>query len=158
MNTAAADPTTVTLPSDTEIAMTRVFDAPRELVWEAVTRPEHFARWWGPRRYTSEIHEMDVRPGGRWRVDQHGEGGIVHPFHGEYLEVDPPSRLVLTQGYRDFPPLLVTITLEEADGGTRLTSLTRADSPEGRDALLASGMEGGARESLDRLAELLATL
>jgi len=161
MTTAAsspADSTTVTLSGDREIVMSRTFAAPRELVWRAVTQPEHFARWWGPRGFTCVVTEMDVRPGGRWAADQTAPDGGVYRFWGEYLEVAPPERIVHTQRFLEFPPLHVTITLDERDGGTLLTSVTRADSAQVRDALLASGMEWGARQSYDRLAELLETM
>jgi uncharacterized protein YndB with AHSA1/START domain len=101
---------------------------------------------------------MDVRPGGRWDAEQTTPGGAVHRFWGEYLEVGAPERLVHTQHYLEFPPLVVTITLEEHDGQTTLTSVTRFDVPESRTATLRMGMEWGARQSIARLAELLATL
>lgn len=153
-----AHATTLTLAGEREIVMTRTFAAPRELVWRAVTEPRHFARWWGPRGFTCEVREMDVRPGGRWSAEQTAPDGGVYRFWGEYLEVDHPGRIVHTQRFLEFPPLHVTITLEEQGGATLLTSVTRVDSAAGRDALLASGMERGARQSYDRLAELLETL
>jgi uncharacterized protein YndB with AHSA1/START domain len=157
---AAADPTvtTVALAGDRQIVMTRTFAAPRELVRRAVTQPQHFARWWGPRGFTCEVREMDVRHGGRWSADQTAPDGGVYRFWGEYLEVDRPGRIVHTQRFLEFPPLHVTVTLEERDGATLLTSVTRVDSAQGRDALLASGMERGARQIYDRLAELLETM
>jgi uncharacterized protein YndB with AHSA1/START domain len=141
------------------IVFERVFDAPRELVFKASTEPKLFAEWWRPQGYTNEIHEMDVRPGGAWRIDQRGPDGTVYPFHGEYREVEAPARLVLTQGFADFPPALVTVTFEEQpDGRTKVTSALRLGSVEERDAMLQSGCREGAAQSLDRLAELLATL
>ncbi len=140
------------------IRVTRWFNAPRELVWKVTTEAEHFKNWWGPRKYKNQIHEMDVRVGGRYRIDQIGENGEVHPFHGEYLKIEAPHRLVMTQGYADFPPLTLTIELTEKDGGTLLTGLMDLGSVQGRDGMLASGMEWGMRQSYERMDELLATL
>jgi uncharacterized protein YndB with AHSA1/START domain len=156
--TASPDAAAFALSGDREIVMARTFAAPRELVWQACTQPGHFARWWGPRGFTCVVTEMDVRPGGRWGAGQTAPDGSVYHFWGEYLEVARPERIVHTQHFLDYPPLHVTVTLEERDGGTLLTSVTRVDSAQGRDALLASGMEWGARQSYDRLAELLETL
>ncbi|HYH78932.1 MAG TPA: SRPBCC family protein [Longimicrobium sp.] len=151
--------TTFTLSGDREIVMTRAFAAPRELVWRASTEAEHFANWWGPRGFANRVTEMDVRPGGRWECVQTAPDGSVHRFWGEYLEVVRPERLVHTQRYLEYPPLHVTVTFEtQAGGGTLLTSVTRFDSPEGRAGMLGAGMEWGAREAYDRLAELVATL
>lgn len=159
------DPTTFELPAgEPLVVMTRTFDAPRELVWKAWTEPEHVARWWGPRIYTNTVLEMDVRPGGRWRIEQRAGDGIVHRFKGEYREVVRPERLVNTFIYEDDAgtfedrPVLETYTFEEEDGRTKLTAVSVFGSVADRDGMAASGMEGGARESLDRLAELLATL
>jgi uncharacterized protein YndB with AHSA1/START domain len=140
------------------IRMERTFDAPRELVWRASTEAEHFARWWGPHGFTNHVIEMDVRPGGRWRVEQRAPDGTLHPFSGEFLEVSPPDRLVLTQRYRDFDPLHVTIVLTEADGRTHLGSAVVAPSQADRDACLKAGMLRGAGEAYDRLSELLKTM
>ena len=157
----AADPsaaTTFELSGDRETVMTRTFAAPRGLVWRAITEPAHFARWWGPRGYVCHVVEMDVRPGGRWRAEQTAPSGHVHHFWGEYLEVSPPERLVHTQRYLEYPPLEVTITLTERDGQTLLHSVTRFDTPESRAGTLQAGMECGARQSMDRLDELLETM
>ena len=159
--TATADTpsaTTFALAGDRETVMTRTFAAPRELVWRAITEPAHFARWWGPRGYTCRVVQMDVRPGGRWEAEQTAPSGHVNRFRGEYLEVAPPERLVHTQRYLEYPPLEVTITLTEHDGQTALHSVTRFDSPESRAATLQMGMEWGARQSIDRLAELVETM
>jgi uncharacterized protein YndB with AHSA1/START domain len=141
-----------------EMVVTRWFDAPVELVWEAMTRREHFANWWGPRAYTNQIHEMDVRVGGRWKVDQLDDKGAVHPFHGEYLEITPPSRLVLTQIYKDSPCMTMEMNFAPKAGGTQLTALMRATSAGSRDGMIKAGMEWGMRQSYERLDELLAAL
>ncbi|HWE44952.1 MAG TPA: SRPBCC family protein [Caulobacteraceae bacterium] len=140
------------------VVVTRWFDAPRELVWKVTTEAEHFQNWWGPRRYKNHILEMDVRVGGRYRIEQRGGNGEVHPFRGEYLEIEAPHRLVMTQGYADFPPLTLTIELTEKDGGTLLTGTMDMGSVEVRDTVLKSGMESGMRESYERMDELMATL
>jgi uncharacterized protein YndB with AHSA1/START domain len=147
----------VTTPSDVEIEMTRTFDAPRALVFEALTRPEHLARWWGPRRYRLVQCESDLRPGGRWRFVQRDEDGREHAFRGEYREVDPPERVVSTFEYEGMPGhvSVETMTLVERDGRTTLTARSAFVSREDRDGMLRSGMESGARESYDRLGELL---
>jgi uncharacterized protein YndB with AHSA1/START domain len=153
---------TVTLPSDREIAMTRVFDAPRRLVFEACSRPEHVARWWGPRGSTLTVCEMDFRPGGAWRFVLRGEDGRDHPFKGVYREVVPPERVVATFIYDvDFirdSPALETVTFEEHDGRTTLRINVLHQSKEARDGHLHSGMESGANQSYDRLAEFLRTM
>jgi uncharacterized protein YndB with AHSA1/START domain len=153
---------TVTLPSDREIVLTRVFDAPRRLVFEAVSRPEHVVRWWGPRGSSLTVCEMDVRPGGAWRFVLRGPDGQDHPFKGVYREIAPPERVVSTFIYdvefiRDFESL-ETMTLAEQDGKTTLTVVVLHQTKEARDGHLQSGMEGGAGETYDRLAELLATM
>jgi uncharacterized protein YndB with AHSA1/START domain len=152
----------VTLPSDREILLTRVFDAPRRLVFEAITRPEHVVRWWGPHGMTITIDEMDVRPGGTWRFILRTPDGQVCPFKGVYREVVPPERVVSTFIYdveviRDFEAV-ETLTLDEHDGRTTLTVRVIHSTKEARDGHLQSGMEAGAAQSYDRLAELLKTM
>ncbi len=151
---------TLSLPSDREIVLTRTFDAPRRLVWEAYTRPEHLARWLGPRRYEIDALDMDLRPGGRWRFVHRTPDGGAHAFRGQFLEVEPPTRLVRTFEYEAFPGhvSVETAVFEEHDGKTTITVTSRFDSVEDRDGMLQSGMENGAAESWDRLAELLAEL
>ena len=146
------------LPNMPFMVVTRWFAAPVELVWEATSRPEHFTHWWGPRGYENIIHEMDVRVGGKWKVDQRDAEGRVHPFHGEYLEIVPPSRLVLTQIYHDSPCMTVEMNFAAKKGGTQLTALMRASSAEARDGMIKAGMEWGMRQSYERLDELLAAL
>jgi uncharacterized protein YndB with AHSA1/START domain len=153
---------TLTTPSDREIVMTRVFDAPRELAFEAHTECEHLAKWWGPRKYTLEVCEMDFRPGGKYRFVHRGPGGVEeHGFRGEYREIVPPERIVWTFEWEGMPGHVSvdTLTLEDLGGGrTRLVAHSIFDSVEDRDGMLQSGMEEGAGESWDRLAELLQTM
>jgi uncharacterized protein YndB with AHSA1/START domain len=153
---------TVTLPSDREIHMTRVFDAPRRLVFDACTKPEHVVHWFGPRGHTMPICEIDLREGGAYRFVGRAADGSEHPFKGVYREIDAPGRIVYTWIY-DVEPWLdheavVTVTLDEKDGRTTMTIVTLMQSAEARDGLLSSGMESGAGESYDRLAERLTTM
>jgi uncharacterized protein YndB with AHSA1/START domain len=152
--------TTYTTPSDREIGMTRVFDAPRELVYQAYTDPNHVPHWWGPRRMTTTVNTLDVRPGGAWRIVQRDPEGNEYGFRGEYREVVPPERLVYTFEFEGMPGhiLVETVTFEEQDGKTTVTSTALFDSVEDRDGMLESGMESGAIESWDRLEELLGRL
>lgn len=151
---------TLTLPSDREIVLTRVFDAPRELVWKACTDPKAIPRWWGPRRHTTTVAKMDVRPGGAWRFVSRDPDGSEYGFRGEYREVVPPERVVQTFEFEGMPGHVSvdTITLAEHQGKTTLTSTSVFDSVEDRDGMLQSGMEEGVRETYDRLAEYLGTL
>jgi uncharacterized protein YndB with AHSA1/START domain len=149
---------TVTTPSDREIVLTRVFDAPRALVFEAHTTCEHIRRWWG--RGNPLDCEIDLRPGGRWRFVEHAPDGTDHGFRGEYREIVAPERIVQTFEYEGWPGKVSveTLVLEEHDGKTTLTVTSVFDSVEDRDGMLQSGMEAGASESMDALAELLAEL
>jgi uncharacterized protein YndB with AHSA1/START domain len=152
--------TTLSMPSDREIVVERVFNAPRELVFKVFTDPTAIPRWWGPRRLTTTIDKMDVRPGGAWRFVQRGPDGAEYAFRGEYREILPPERLVSTFEFEGFAGhvMLDTTTFEDLDGKTKLTSTLLYESVEDRDGHLQSGMEPGLRETHDRFAELLATL
>ena len=154
---AKDDTYALTLPSDTEIVMTRVFDAPRELVWQAMTDPDAIPKWWGPRRYTTRVDKMDVRVGGVWRYVQHDAEGNEHAFHGEYRELVEPEKIAYSFIYEPMPDKSVidSAVLEDIGGKTRVTVTSSFDSKEDRDGMLESGMEGGATETWDRLAELL---
>jgi uncharacterized protein YndB with AHSA1/START domain len=147
------------LPSDREIRMTRHFPAPPDLVFDAHVDCDHLKRWWGPQRYDLTVCELDLRVGGKWRFVQRGEDGQEFGFRGEFRSIERPKLLAYTFEFEDMPGhiCLETLTFDEADGGTLLTDLTLFDSKEDRDGMLQSGMEEGAAESLDRLAELLAS-
>jgi uncharacterized protein YndB with AHSA1/START domain len=152
---------TVTTPSDQEIRMTRLFDAPRRLVFDAMTRPEHVKRWWGclGDGYSVPVCEIDLRIGGRWRfVNRHPKGEAA--FHGEYREVTPPSRVVFTEIFEEFPDVQSVVTAELSDEGgkTRLTATVRYPSLEVRDMVMSTGMSTGAGISYDRLEDLVAEL
>lgn len=150
----------VTTPSDLEIAMTRTFDAPRELVFKAFTDPALIPKWWGQRATTTIVDKMDVRPGGEWRFVQRQDDGIEYGFRGEFIEIVPPERLSQTFEFEPMPGHVVvdTSTFEERDGKTTVTTTSRFNTKEDRDGMLQSGMESGAAESYDQLAELLATM
>jgi uncharacterized protein YndB with AHSA1/START domain len=160
MGESRSNQMTVTTPSDREIVLTRVFDAPRDLVFEAHTSCEHMSRWWGPRRYEVSSCEMDFRPGGAWRIVHRGADGTEHGFRGEFREIDRPERIVWTFEYEGMPGHVSvdTLTLQERDGKTSLTATSVFDSVEDRDGMLQSGMQEGAAETWDRLAEYLELL
>jgi len=151
---------TVTMPSDREMVMTRVFDAPRDLVFEAHTSCEHMSNWWGPRKYEVASCEIDFRPGGTWRVVHRGPDGNEIAFFGEYREIVRPERIVWTFGFDGMPgkPGPETMVFEEHDGKTTLTTTSVFNSAEERDGVLESGMEEGAVETYKRLDEYLDVL
>ncbi len=150
---------TVTTPSDREIVMTRVFDAPRRLVFEACTRPEHLLRWFGPRSCPIVECQVDLRVGGRWRYILRGPDGKNLGMRGVYREIAPYHRLVSTESFDDYPgESLNTLTFSEQDGKTMLTIRVLYDSKETRDAVIRSGMEHGAAETYDRLSEHLRSM
>jgi uncharacterized protein YndB with AHSA1/START domain len=152
---------TVTLPSDREIVLTRVFDAPRELVFDAFSQAEHMVHWLGPHGYSMPVCEVDLRPGGAWHFVHRDPSGAEFGFHGEMREIDRPRSLVRTFEYEGMPGhvSLETLRLDDlGDDRTRLTVTSLFDSVEDRDGMLRSGMERGATESYDRLAAYLPTL
>jgi uncharacterized protein YndB with AHSA1/START domain len=158
---ANSDSFKVTTPSDQEIRMTRLFSAPRPVVFEAMTRPEHVKQWWGRlgEGYSVPVCEIDLRVGGAWRfVNRHPRGEAV--FYGEYREITPPSRLVFTEIFAQFPDSVSVVTAEltDEDGKTRMTATVRYPSLAVRDMVLASGMSHGAGLSYDRLDDLVAAL
>jgi uncharacterized protein YndB with AHSA1/START domain len=158
--TSGGNATTLTMPSDREIVITRVFDAPRRLVFEAISNPEHIARWWGPRALTMLSCEMDFRPGGAWRFVLRAPDGNDYGFSGVYREIEPPERIVQTFEFEGMPGhgSVETATLEDLEGKTKLTVTCLYQSVEDRDGHYNSGMEAGMRESHDRLAELLGAM
>ena len=150
----------VTTPSDTEIRMTRVFDAPRDLVYEAHTSAEHMSKWWGPRKYKVISADYDFRPGGKWRIVHRGPDGEEYGFRGEFREIVAPERIVWTFEFEGAPGQIAveTMTLEEDGGKTTLTVISDAGSKEARDAVIESGMQEGAAETYDRLDDYLEKL
>ena len=149
---------TVSLPSECEIALTRVFKAPRQLVYRAFSEPQILKRWFGPRGWTLIMCEIDARVGGSFRFILRAPDGRTLGMHGTYRELSPPERSVSTEGFDDFPgESVVTSKFTEQDGQTTLVATIRYASKEIRDAVIKSGMEHGAAESYDKLAELLET-
>ena len=146
-----------TKPSDREVVMTKVFAAPRELVWKAYTDPKLIPRWWGPRYLTTTIDKMDAKPGGAWRFVSRGPDGSEFGFHGVFREVVKPERLSWTFEFEGSPGHVSvdTVTFEKLGGRTKVTVTSVFQSKADRDGMVASGMEGGATESMERLAELL---
>ncbi len=148
--------TTFTTPSDREIVITRVVDAPRGLVFDAMTNPEHVPHWFGLRSFTLPVCEIDLRPGGAWRYVMRSADGTDMGMSGVYQEVLPPDRLGSTESFDDYPgESLNTVVLTEKDGKTTITVTVLYESKEIRDAVVASGMQDGAAETYDRLAEYL---
>ena len=151
----------VTTPSDREIRLTRLFDAPRNLVFEAMSKSEHIRQWWGRLGdgYSVPVCEVDLRPGGAWRfVSRHPKGEAV--FYGVYREIAAPERMVFTEIFEPFPDTesVVTAVFTEENGKTRLTVTAEYPSLQVRDMVLKTGMEKGAAESYDRLEEVAAAL
>jgi uncharacterized protein YndB with AHSA1/START domain len=145
--------------SDREIVMTREFDAPRELVFAAYTNPEHIPQWWGPRGFTTTIHEMDVKPGGVWRFIMHGPDGTDYDNKIVYSEIVKPERLVYDHGSdkEDDPGKFhVTVTFADEGDRTQLTMRMLFASTEARDAMIEFGAVEGGNQTLERLAEHLA--
>jgi uncharacterized protein YndB with AHSA1/START domain len=153
---AASATMTVSLPADQQILMIREFDAPARLVYRAYTTPELVRRWWAGRRGEVRSAEIDLRVGGEWRWVMDAHSGHEVAFRGVYREIVPNERLVFTEVFEGAPDneALVTVTFAETDGRTTLTTLMELPSREVRDAIMASGMEQGAAESLDALEEL----
>jgi uncharacterized protein YndB with AHSA1/START domain len=152
----------VTLPSDLEILLTREFEAPRELVFEAFTRCEHIRHWWAPWDMEISQCESDFRVGGGWRMVLRQPDGSEHPFKGSYLTIAPPESFARTFIYdvdfiRDHPAT-ETATFEELGGRTRVSVNVRHLTKEARDGHLQSGMEPGAADAYDKLEAYLRSL
>ena len=149
----------LTMPTDTQIHITREFNAPKHLIYKAYTTPELVKRWWHAKRGEVTIADIDLRVGGTWRWVMVTTDGFEVAFHGEYREIVPNERLVSTEVYEGAPGgdengTLNTLTLTEKDGRTTLTLLVDAPSREVRDAIIESGMEGGLQDALDLLEEV----
>ena len=166
MATAEGERLTVTARGEREIVMTRLFNAPRQLVFEAWTKPELFARWFGRHGWTVPMCEMDLRPGGTYRYVLRGPDGSEVVMRGVYREIVPPEGLVTTEGFEGFSEVgwrpedetVSTMVLTEQDGRTTLRSTILYPSREVRDAALRLDVAWtGMGESMDRLAELLET-
>jgi uncharacterized protein YndB with AHSA1/START domain len=150
----------VAAPTDREIQVTRVFDAPRELVFEAWTNPKYLPRWMlGPDGWTMPVCEVELRPGGAWHFVWRRADGSEMEMRGVYREISPPDRLVSTESWGGpWPDTLNTLTLVEKDGKTTATTTILYPSKDARDAALKTGMKEGMAQSYDRLAEFVASL
>lgn len=161
MATQGKNRATVEIVSDTEVLITRTFGVARDLVFEAMTKPEHVRSWYGCEVMTMVVCEIDLRVGGRWRYVLRMPDQSEHGFSGEYREIVPPKRLVTTESYEPIGPgheMIATVTLEERDGRTTFRNHLAYKSKADRDGHLQSGMEGGMQESLDRLEARAASL
>jgi uncharacterized protein YndB with AHSA1/START domain len=149
---------TVTTPGDREIVAERIFDAPRDQVWAAYTDPALIPEWWGPHGTTTVVDKMEVEAGGAWRFVIKDADGGENGFRGTYREVTPPERIVQTFEWEGMPGHVSvdTATFEDLGDRTRVVSHSIFHTPEERDGMLASGMEGGMNETFERLDELLA--
>jgi uncharacterized protein YndB with AHSA1/START domain len=159
---ANSDTFQVTTPSEREIRLTRLFDAPPQLVFDAMTRPEHVRRWWGilSDKHSVAVCEIDLRVGGTWRFVGRGPEGEYPAFYGVYREIQAPGRLVFTEIFEPYPDggSVVTSLFTEENGRTRLTVTSLFESLEVRDMVLQTGMEHGAALSYDRLEDLVSEL
>jgi uncharacterized protein YndB with AHSA1/START domain len=150
----------VTLPTDTQILITREFDAPKRLVYQAWTTPELIKRWWSGDRGKVTSVEVDLRVGGTWRYVMTANGGFEVAFHGEYREIVPNELIVATEVFEGMPDAaaLDTHTFTEKDGRTTLSILVEHSSKEHRDGHINSGMEGGMQEAMDHLEQVAVSL
>jgi uncharacterized protein YndB with AHSA1/START domain len=150
----------VTLPTDTQILISRDFDAPKHLVYKAYTTPELIKRWWGGDRGEVTIAEVDLRVGGSWHYVMTANGGFEVAFHGDYRDISPNERIVSTEIYEGAPEAeaVVTHTFAEKGGRTTLTVLMELPSREVRDTIINTGMEGGMQEAMDHLEQVARSL
>ena len=153
----------VTTPTDTQILITRAFDAPKHLVYRAWTTPELVKRWWAGQRGVVTHAEIDLKVGGRWRYVMIAHGEFEVAFHGQYREIVPNERIVTTEVYEGAPDpddsgALNTITFAETEGRTTLAILVDTKDRATRDLIINSGMEGGMQEGMDLLEEVARAL
>jgi uncharacterized protein YndB with AHSA1/START domain len=163
MTATSSGSAVLTLPADNQIEVTREFDAPRHLVFEALTTPDLVRRWWNAKRGEVTICEIDLRVGGAWRYVMVTGDGTEVGFHGEYREIVPNERIVWTEAYEgmEYPDAgasVNTTTLSEGDGRTTMTVLMDMPSKEIRDMVIASGMEAGMQDAYDLLEEVAVSL
>lgn len=144
-------------PGNLSITITRLFEATPERLFKIMTDPLLIPRWWGPRYLTTTVDRMELKKGGLWRYVQHDAQGSEYAFNGVYHRIAPPEQLVYTFEFEGMPGhiLLETLTLSSQDGKTLMTDSSVFQSVQDRDGMLMSGMEAGAAEMMERLAELL---
>jgi uncharacterized protein YndB with AHSA1/START domain len=153
----------VTLPADDQIPITREFAAPKHLVYKALTTPELVKRWWSSDYGDMTVADIDLRVGGRWRFVMVTKDGAEVAFHGEYREIVPNERIVSTEVYEGAPDAddnaaVNTVTLNDANGATKMTVLVQCPSKDVRDAIIDSGMEVGMQKSYDYLERVAVSL
>ncbi|HVC69097.1 MAG TPA: SRPBCC family protein [Acidimicrobiales bacterium] len=160
MEAASSSPAVVTFPTDTQILITRDFDAPRHLIFRAWTTPDLIKRWWGGERGSVTVAEVDLRVGGTWRYVMTANAGFEVAFHGEYREIVPNERIVATDVFEGVPDKEALTTLTLADMGARTTMHLHVlhASQEDRDAHIASGMEDGMQEAMRALEQVAIAL
>jgi uncharacterized protein YndB with AHSA1/START domain len=163
MTTTTTHSAVVTFPADTQILITRDFNAPRHLVYRAHVEPDLIKRWWAGERGKVDSVEVDLRLGGRWRYVMTADGGFEVAFHGEYREIVPDERIVCTEVFEGVPdadedPALCTYTFTDLGGRTKLTVLTEVSSKQVRDMIIETGMEGGMQEGMDALEKVAISL
>jgi uncharacterized protein YndB with AHSA1/START domain len=149
----------ITAPDDKPVVvMTRTFDAPRALVWKAISEPEHAVRWWGPHKHKNKVLKWDWRVGGEWKIETTTPDGTVIVFFGEYREIEKPAKLTQTFSFDQLPPgahSVDTVELIEKDGKTIYYATSVLPDFASRDGMLASGMETGVVEGFERLDQML---
>jgi uncharacterized protein YndB with AHSA1/START domain len=161
MATTTAETKIIVPPNSHSLEVTREFGYPREMVFKAFTDPKAIPQWWGPEKYETTVEKMDAKAGGSWRfVQRDPDDGSVHSFRGVYHEVMAPERLIYTFEYEPMPGhvLLETILLEDLGGRTLVRDMAVFQTIEDRDGMVDAGMETGARESMERLEKLLASM
>lgn len=161
--TTSSHTAVVTLPTDTQVLITRDFNAPKHLVYRAVTVPDLVKRWWSGDRGEVVSADIDLRVGGRWRYVMTANAGFEVAFHGEYAEIVPEERLVYTEVFEGIPDAedaaaTITVTFTEKDGRTTMSILTEHTRQEHRDMHIGSGMEAGMQEAMDKLEQLAVSL
>jgi uncharacterized protein YndB with AHSA1/START domain len=161
--TTSSGSAVVTLPGETQIHVTRDFNAPKDLVYRAFTDPDLIGRWWTAKRGEARVVDVDLRVGGTWRYVMLTPDGTEVAFHGTYREIVPNERLVYTEvfempGVSDDDATVNTVTFEERDGRTTMTSVTECHTAELRSAIIETGMEGGMQDAYDLLEEVAISL
>jgi uncharacterized protein YndB with AHSA1/START domain len=151
---------TLALPSDLEISFARTFNAPARAVFEMWTKPEHVRKWYGVRSTIVTVCDIDLRVGGAWRWVVAKPHGLEIAFSGVFLDIDPPHRLQRTEVFEGMPGpgAVVTLTFDEKDGQTTLTSHMLFENKRERDICLKSGMELGVKECYQNIDALLAAI
>jgi len=154
--------TTFTVDRDQlQVRISRTFNAPRARLWDAMTDAKQIPNWWGPAKYHVTVEQHDFRVGGKWRYISKDADGREDAFHGEFKEIDPPTKAVQTFVYEGIPnPDSHTITdhltlTEVGNGKTRMDVVSQFNVIEDLDGMVGSGMEGGATEGYERLAKLV---